>query len=204
MRAIFFNYIALRLTRGKRSGPAQCAIIASALFGSVNGSAPANVSATGVLTIPMMKRTGFRGEFAGAVEATASCVGQIMPPIMGVGAFIMSEITGIAYTNIMLAALIPAFLFIFSLVVSVALEAAKYDLEPVEDEEDLGMTGGAYGPGAYPAVRFRVADRDAFFRLFTDFLRAGQYLCRSGQRQPVRRDPHASGRPGQLFCRRRP
>lgn len=143
----FFNYIALRLTRGKRSGPAQCAIIASALFGSVNGSAPANVSATGVLTIPMMKRTGFRGEFAGAVEATASCVGQIMPPIMGVGAFIMSEITGIAYTNIMLAALIPAFLFIFSLVVSVALEAAKYDLEPVEEEEDLGMTGERMAQG---------------------------------------------------------
>lgn len=135
----FFNYIAMRLTRGRRSGPAQCAIIASALFGSVNGSAPANVSATGVLTIPMMKRTGFRGEFAGAVEATASCVGQIMPPIMGVGAFIMSEITGISYTKIMLAALIPAFLFIFSLTISVALEAAKNNLQPNEDDEDLGM-----------------------------------------------------------------
>jgi len=136
----FFNYIAMRLTRGRRSGPAQCAIIASALFGSVNGSAPANVSATGVLTIPMMKRTGFRGEFAGAVESTASCVGQIMPPVMGVGAFIMSEITGIPYANIMLAALIPAFLFIFSLVISVALEAAKNNLQPIEEEEDLGMT----------------------------------------------------------------
>jgi TRAP transporter 4TM/12TM fusion protein len=136
----FFNYIAMRLTRGRRSGPAQCAIIASALFGSINGSAPANVSATGVLTIPMMKRSGFRGEFAGAVESTASCVGQIMPPIMGVGAFIMSEITGISYSNIMLAALVPAFLYIFSLVTSVALEAAKNDLEPIEDEEDAGMT----------------------------------------------------------------
>ncbi len=136
----FFNYIALRLTRGKRSGPAQCAIVASALFGSVNGSAPANVSATGVLTIPMMKQSGFRGEFAGAVEATASCVGQIMPPIMGVGAFIMSEITGIPYANIMLAAVLPAFLFIFSLVVAVALEAAKNNIDPVEAKEDLGMT----------------------------------------------------------------
>ena len=145
----FFNYIAMRLTRGMRSGPAQCAIIASALFGSVNGSAPANVSATGVLTIPMMKRTGFRPQFAGGVEATASCVGQIMPPIMGVGAFIMSEITGIPYSNIMLAALIPAFLFIFSLVVSVALEAARADLQPAEGvNEDLEMSRERLAQGA--------------------------------------------------------
>lgn len=137
----FFNYIAMRLTHGMRSGPAQCAIVASALFGSVNGSAPANVSATGVLTIPMMKKTGFRSEFAGGVEATASCVGQIMPPVMGVGAFIMSEVTGIPYSNIMLAAIIPAFLFIFSLVVSVALEAAKSDIQ-LQDRgcEDVKMS----------------------------------------------------------------
>ena len=95
----FFNFIALRATRGMRSGPAQGAIMASTLFGSVNGSAPANVSSTGVLTIPMMKRAGFSGSFAGGIEATASCVGQIMPPIMGVGAFIMSEITGIPYAT---------------------------------------------------------------------------------------------------------
>jgi len=137
----FFNYIAMRLTRGMRSGPAQCAIIASALFGSVNGSAPANVSATGVLTIPMMKRTGFKAQFAGGVEATASCVGQIMPPIMGVGAFIMSEITGISYSRIMLAAVVPSFLFIFSLVVSVALEAARENLNSEsETEESTEMT----------------------------------------------------------------
>lgn len=128
----FFNYIAMKFTQGKRSGPAQCAIIASSLFGSVNGSAPANVSATGVLTIPMMKRAGYKAPFAGAVEATSSCVGQILPPIMGVGAFIMSEITGIPYTNIMLAALIPAFLFILSLSCAVAFEAGRIGLEPVD------------------------------------------------------------------------
>jgi TRAP transporter 4TM/12TM fusion protein len=137
----FFNYIAMRLTRGMRSGPAQCAIIASALFGSINGSAPANVSATGVLTIPMMKRTGFTPQFAGGIEATASCVGQIMPPIMGVGAFIMSEITGIAYSKIMLAAVVPSFLFIFSLVFSVALEAARENIQPHSGAgESLEMT----------------------------------------------------------------
>lgn len=125
----FFNFIAARATRGLRSGPAQGAIVASTLFGSVNGSAPANVSSTGVLTIPMMKRAGYSASFAGAIEATASCVGQIMPPIMGVGAFIMSEITGVPYAEIMLIAVVPAFLFIFSLSTAAALEAQRLGIE---------------------------------------------------------------------------
>ena len=136
----FFNFMAMRLTRGRKSGPAQCAIIASAMFGSINGSAPANVSATGVLTIPMMRRAGYRMEFAGGVEASASCVGQIMPPIMGVGAFIMSEITGIPYSKIMLAALVPAFLFIISLMIAVALQAEKHGIESQDDDADTAMT----------------------------------------------------------------
>jgi TRAP transporter 4TM/12TM fusion protein len=130
----FFNYLAMRLTHRRRSGPAQCAIFASSMFGSINGSAPANVAATGVLTIPLMKRAGFSGCFAGGVEATASCVGQIMPPVMGVGAFIMSEITGIPYVRIMLVALVPAFLFIFSLSVAVSLEAGRLNLEPLKSK----------------------------------------------------------------------
>ncbi|PZX10268.1 TRAP transporter 4TM/12TM fusion protein [Palleronia aestuarii] len=130
----FFNDIALMLTRGQRSGPAQCAIIASALFGSINGSAPANVASTGVLTIPMMRRAGFSGRFAGGVESTASCVGQIMPPVMGVGAFIMSDVTGIPYVTIMFAALVPALLYLFSLSVTVALEAGRLQLDPLSDE----------------------------------------------------------------------
>ncbi|MBB3713532.1 TRAP transporter 4TM/12TM fusion protein [Limimaricola variabilis] len=130
----FFNDLALMLTRGQRSGPAQCAIIASALFGSINGSAPANVASTGVLTIPMMRRAGFSGRFAGGVESTASCVGQIMPPVMGVGAFIMSDVTGIPYVTIMFAALIPALLYLFSLSVTVALEAGRLQLDPLTDD----------------------------------------------------------------------
>jgi TRAP transporter 4TM/12TM fusion protein len=129
----FFNDLALILTRGRRSGPAQCAIIASALFGSINGSAPANVASTGVLTIPMMRRAGYSGRFAGGVESTASCVGQIMPPVMGVGAFIMSDVTGIPYVTIMFAALVPALLYLFSLSVTVGLEAGRLDLRPLED-----------------------------------------------------------------------
>ena len=130
----FFNDLALILTRGKRSGPAQCAIIASAMFGSINGSAPANVASTGILTIPMMRRAGYSGRFAGGVEATASCVGQIMPPVMGVGAFIMSDVTGIPYITIMFAAIIPALLYLFSLSITVSLEAARLNLSPLADE----------------------------------------------------------------------
>ncbi|MBN1816763.1 MAG: TRAP transporter fused permease subunit [Sedimentisphaerales bacterium] len=129
-----FNDLALMLTRGKRSGPAQCAIFASAMFGSINGSAPANVASTGVLTIPLMKRAGFSGSFAGGVEATASCVGQIMPPVMGVGAFIMSDITGIPYVEIMLAAIIPSLLYLFSLSATVSFEAGRLKLEPMAED----------------------------------------------------------------------
>ncbi len=131
----FFNFVAVRITSGLRSGPAQGAIVASTLFGSINGSAPANVASTGVLTIPMMKRAGYTSGFAGGVEATASCVGQIMPPIMGVGAFIMSEVTGVPYARIMLVAAVPAFLFIFSLSVAAALEAHRLGIEPLKSSD---------------------------------------------------------------------
>ena len=130
----FFNFLALRLAKGRRSGAAQAAIIGSALFGSVNGSAPANVMSTGVLTIPMMKRAGYQPRFAGAVEAVASCSGQLMPPIMGVGAFIMAEVTGIPYPTIVLAAVIPAFLYLLALSAAVAFEAGRLNLAP----EDTG------------------------------------------------------------------
>lgn len=129
-----FNDLAMMLTKGKRSGPAQCAIIASAMFGSINGSAPANVASTGVLTIPMMRRSGYSARFAGGVEATASCVGQIMPPVMGVGAFIMSDVTGIPYFEIMLAAIVPAMLYLFSLSFTVSMEAGRLKLEPLSDD----------------------------------------------------------------------
>ncbi|MAR70669.1 TRAP transporter fused permease subunit [Halomonas sp.] len=132
----FFNFLALRLAKGKRSGAAQAAIIGSAMFGSVNGSAPANVMSTGVLTIPMMKRAGYQSRFAGAVEAVASCSGQLMPPIMGVGAFIMAEITGIPYPSIVLAAVIPAFLYLLALSGAVAFEAGRLNLKPEQSGDE--------------------------------------------------------------------
>jgi TRAP transporter 4TM/12TM fusion protein len=114
------------MTAGRmHGGAAQTAVVSSALFGSISGSPPANVMATGNFTIPLMVKVGYRPVFAGAVEACASTVGQIMPPVMGVGAFIMSEITGIPYLRICLASLLPAVLFSFSLSVTVYLEARK-------------------------------------------------------------------------------
>ncbi|MDR1626802.1 MAG: TRAP transporter fused permease subunit, partial [Spirochaetia bacterium] len=111
--------LGMKLSSKNSSGPAKAAILSSALFGMVNGSAVANVTTTGVMTIPMMKEIGYRPEQAGAVEAVASTGGQIMPPIMGVGAFIMAEMIGIPYVNIAISAIIPAcvyFLAIFLLV----------------------------------------------------------------------------------------
>ncbi|MCW2247609.1 TRAP transporter 4TM/12TM fusion protein [Azospirillum fermentarium] len=128
----FFDWISGVLSMGRRSGSAQCAIIASALFGSINGSAPANVVANGAITISMMHKAGFTKSYAGAVEASSSVVGQIMPPVMGVGAFIMADITGVPYANIMLAAIVPSFLFIMSLSCVTALEAAKLGIQPPE------------------------------------------------------------------------
>jgi len=132
--ALFID-LSYMLTGRYPGGPAQCAVVASSLFGSINGSGPANVVATGSFTIPLMKRTGYLPEFAGAVEATASTVGQIMPPIMGVGAFIMSEITGIPYSQIMIAALVPALLYSFSLLVNVRLRAQLRQLSLVDRKE---------------------------------------------------------------------
>jgi TRAP transporter 4TM/12TM fusion protein len=131
-----FIDLSYMLTGRYPGGPAQCAVVASALFGSINGSGPANVVATGSFTIPLMKRSGYKPEFAGAVEAAASTVGQVMPPIMGVGAFIMSEITGIPYNEIMIAAIFPALLYSFSLLVNVRLRAQLRQL-PVADRERI-------------------------------------------------------------------
>ncbi len=108
-----------------RSGPAQSAVICSAFMGSLTGSAAANVASTGSFTIPMMKHTGYKPEFAGAVESVASTGGQIMPPVMGAAAFIMVGITGIPYVDIIIAALLPALLYYFYVGLSVELHAQK-------------------------------------------------------------------------------
>ena len=122
-----FIELALLVAGRVTGGPAKVAVIASSLFGTISGSAAANVAVTGSLTIPMMKRLGYDRHFAGAVEATASTGGQLMPPIMGAGAFIMAELLGKPYLDIMLAALLPAILFYGGVFAAIHFESRKRD-----------------------------------------------------------------------------
>lgn len=124
----FFTDTALALAGRTRGGPAKAAVIASGLVGMVSGSAVANVVTTGVITIPLMKKTGYRPEFAGAVEAVASTGGQLVPPVMGAAAFVMAQLTGISYWRICLAAILPAVLYYAALFMAVDLEAARIGL----------------------------------------------------------------------------
>ena len=121
----FFMNVALSLTGSRRGGPAKAAVLGSALFGTISGSPVANVVVTGSITIPMMKRVGYEPHFAGAVESVASTGGNIMPPIMGVVAFIMATMINVPYTTIAIAATLPAILYFFAVYMQVDLHAAK-------------------------------------------------------------------------------
>jgi len=131
------TFMDLAIILGGRSvgGGAKVATIASAFFGSVSGSAAANVATTGAFTIPLMKRLGYRPAFAGAVEAVASTGGQVMPPIMGAGAFIMAELLGISYLTIMTAALIPAGLYFIGCLAGIHFESKRLGYRPVEPDQ---------------------------------------------------------------------
>lgn len=121
----YFINVAFAAAGGLRGGPAKVAVISSGLMGMINGTSAGNVVATGSLTIPLMKKTGYNARFAAATEATASAGGQLLPPIMGAGAFLMAEITGIPYSEIILAALIPAILYFVSVYFMVDFQAVK-------------------------------------------------------------------------------
>ncbi|MEL6683944.1 MAG: TRAP transporter fused permease subunit [Pseudomonadota bacterium] len=131
----YFVNFAFACAGRARGGPAKVAIFASGLMGMINGTSAGNVVATGSLTIPLMKKVGYKPQTAGAVEAAASTGGQIMPPIMGAGAFIMAEITGIPYTDIAIAAIIPAVLYFVSIYFMVDFEAAKLGMRGMREDE---------------------------------------------------------------------
>jgi TRAP transporter 4TM/12TM fusion protein len=135
----FFCNIAGSLSGRSIGGPAKIAVISSGLFGSISGVAAANVYATGNFSIPMMKRIGYNKQFAGAVEAAASTGGMIMPPIMGVGAFVMSEITGISYINICIAAALGAIFYYVSIWISVHFVALRDGLRGLSKEEIIPL-----------------------------------------------------------------
>lgn len=123
-----FLDLACVATRRSKGGPAKVSIFASALFGSISGSAVANVYSTGTFTIPLMKRVGYAPAFAGAVEAVSSTGGQLMPPVMGATAFVMADVTGAGYLAVATAALLPSILYYFSLLMMIHFEAVRKDI----------------------------------------------------------------------------
>ncbi|MDQ0340744.1 TRAP transporter 4TM/12TM fusion protein [Caldalkalibacillus uzonensis] len=131
----FFINLAVGLMGKYRGGPAKTAIIGSSLMGTISGSAVANTVTTGAFTIPLMKRTGYKKEFAGAVEAVSSSGGQIMPPIMGAAAFIIASYLGITYIEVAIAALIPAILYYLCLFVQVDLRAKRQGLQGLSKDQ---------------------------------------------------------------------
>lgn len=132
---IIFQNIAMAVAGKKRGGPAKMAIVASAFFGTISGSCVANVASVGAFTIPLMKKNGYPAQFAGAVEAVASTGGQIMPPIMGAAAFVLSDVTGIPYAQVCIAAILPAVMYYVCLFKMVDLEAVKRNLLGIPEEK---------------------------------------------------------------------
>ncbi|MBM9606514.1 TRAP transporter fused permease subunit [Desulfopila inferna] len=131
----FFIDLPLALAGRSTGGPAKVAVIASALFGSVSGSAIANTVSTGSFTIPLMKRAGFRPHVAGAIEPAASIGGMFLPPIMGAGGFLMAELTGLPYSYIMIISVGPALLYFFSVFCMIHFEAKKLKIVGIQDDE---------------------------------------------------------------------
>lgn len=174
----FFVDLSYSMTRRIKGGPAQAAVYSSMLMGTINGSGAANVVTTGTFTIPLMKKVGFKGAFAGAVEAVSSSGGQIMPPVMGAVAFLMSEITGIAYGKIALAALVPAVLYYATLSVSVYFVAKKIDVpdpdnSQMESPVKILMKGWLYLAPLLILIAMLVigysAQRSAFYAILSTF-----------------------------------
>ncbi|MFH1079875.1 MAG: TRAP transporter permease [Pseudomonadota bacterium] len=149
----FFINFANAVAGHMRGGPAKVAVVSSAFFGTISGSAVANVVSTGSYTIPLMKKIGYRPVFAGAVESVASTGGQFMPPVMGAGAFIMADMLGIPYLEVCKAAIIPSVLYFFALFWMVHMEALKLGLRGLSREElpKLGPVLKAQGHLMLPA-----------------------------------------------------
>jgi TRAP transporter 4TM/12TM fusion protein len=161
-----FMNLAIAAAGRLKGGAAKVSVLSSALFGSISGSASANVASTGAITLPAMRRLGYPPALAGAVEAVASSGGQIMPPLMGAGAFVMVELTGIPYTQIMAAALLPAMLYFLTVWMGINAYADRYDLQPLGGEQQpsrrtILVTGGFF------AIPFAVLIERMFVGGFT-------------------------------------
>jgi TRAP transporter 4TM/12TM fusion protein len=162
----WFMDLAVALTGWSRGGPAKAAVVASGLCGSITGSPTANVATTGVFTIPLMMKIGYRPAFAGAVEAAASTGGMIMPPVMGTVAFVMAEWLEVPYAEVVMAALVPAVLYYMVLFFSVHLQAAKSGIQRIPREQlprlwPVLLRGWHHLPSFAALVYFLIIDRQA-------------------------------------------
>lgn len=151
----FFSDLASALMGRSRGGAAKIGVCASALFGSISGSAVANVASTGVITIPLMRQSGYKRHVSAAIEAVASTGGQILPPIMGAAAFLMAELLGVAYGDVVLAAILPALLYYFAVFIAADLEAARQGIGPVA-EAAIPRLGKVLKEGWYFPIPFAV------------------------------------------------
>jgi TRAP transporter 4TM/12TM fusion protein len=151
----FFTDIAMAAMGRFRGGGAKIAVVGSFLFGSISGSAVANVVATGIVTIPLMRRAGYPAHKAAAIEAVASTGGQLMPPVMGAAAFLMAEFLEISYAEVVLAALVPGVLYYIALFIQADLEAAKEGMPPV-DPDAIPPAGKVMVAGWYFPISFAV------------------------------------------------
>jgi TRAP transporter 4TM/12TM fusion protein len=150
--SMFLNNFSLAIAGSSMGGPAKVSALASGLMGTVSGSTSANVATTGVMTIPLMKSVGYEPEYAGAVECVASAGGQIMPPVMGAAAFLMAQFLGIPYSDIVISAIIPAFLYYLCVWVSVDLRARNKNLQTLAKDQipKLSTTFKRYGQMVIP------------------------------------------------------
>ena len=168
----FFTDLAMATMGRSRGGAAKIAVVASAMFGSISGSAVSNVASTGVITIPLMRRTGYSAANAGAIEAVASTGGQFMPPIMGAAAFLMAEFLEIPYTEVMVAAIVPSLLYYFAVFIQVDLVATRENISQVV--QDVPRTRDVLKQGWHFIIPFVVL-LYALFVLQSDPAQAALY-----------------------------
>jgi hypothetical protein len=160
--ANFFNDLSLGLMGRFRGGAAKISVLASSLFGSINGIVVSNILATGVITIPMMKKSGFKPEQAAAIEASSSNGGQLMPPVMGAVAFLMADFLQISYAQVAIAALVPSLLYYLALFIQADLEAAKGNIRRVPGSQIPRLCDGRH-QGLAVCAALRGADLRAVF-----------------------------------------
>ncbi|MCP1677264.1 TRAP transporter 4TM/12TM fusion protein [Natronocella acetinitrilica] len=149
------SQIIVAMTRGRKGGPAKASVVASVLFGALTGSGAANVYATGAVTIPLMRRAGYKREFAAATEACASQLGQLLPPVMGAAAFIIAEFSRVSYGYVAMAALVPSFFYVLALYLAVHIESTKAGIgiyEPDDERTDIWLLLSRYWHLVLPLI----------------------------------------------------